>query len=76
MQGLHEARANESRLRVVFSDDQLSFGFPASATLGDVAVWVAGVARFHHSAVIAIDVTMPARTNSSVASEGVFHGTH
>ena len=36
MQGLHEARANEFRLRVVFSDDQLSFGFPASATLGDV----------------------------------------
>ena len=76
MQGFHQARANESRLRVVFRDDQVSFGFPASATLGDVADWVAGVARFHHSAVIAIDVTMPARTNSSVASEGVSHGTH
>jgi hypothetical protein len=76
MQGFHEARRNESRLRVVFRDDQVSFGFPASATLGDVAVCVAGVARFHHSAVIAIAVTMPARANSSIASKGVSHGTH
>ena len=29
MQGFHQARANESRLRVVFRDDQVSFGFPA-----------------------------------------------
>jgi hypothetical protein len=76
IQGFHLTRANESRLRVVFSDDQVSFGFPASATLGDVAVWVAGVARFHRSAVIAIAVTMPARTNSSIMSKGVSHGTH
>jgi hypothetical protein len=76
MQGFHQARANESRLRVVFGDDQVSFGFPASATLGDVAVWVAGVARFHHGAVIAIAVTMPARANSSIAPKGVTHGTH
>ena len=76
MQGFHQARANESRLRVVFGDDQVSFGVPASATLGEVADWVAGVARFHHSVVIAIAVTMPARTNSSVASKGVSHGTH
>ncbi len=76
MQGFHQARANESRLRVVFRDDQVSFGFPASATLGDVADWIEGVARFRHGAVIAIDVTMPARTNSSVASEGISHGTH
>ena len=76
MQGFHQTRANESRLRVVFRDDEVSFGFPADATLGDVADWVAGVARFHHSAVIAIDVTMPARTSSSIATKGVSHGTH
>ena len=50
--------------------------FQPSATLGDVADWVAGVARFHHGAVIAIAVTMPARANSSIASKGVSHGTH
>ena len=59
MQGFHQARANELRLRVVFRDDQVSFGFSADATLGDVADWVAGVARFHDNAVVAIDVTMP-----------------
>ena len=76
MQGFHQARANESRLRLVFRDDQVSFGFPASATLGDVADWIEGVAGFHHGAVIAIAVTMPARANSSIASKGVSHGTH
>ncbi len=76
MQGFHQTRANESRLRVVFRDGQVSFGFPASATLGDVADWVAVVAKFHHSAVIAIAVAMPARANSSIASKGVSHGTH
>ncbi len=76
MQGFHQARANESRLRVVFRDDQVSFGFPASATLGDVADWIEGVARFRHGAVIAIDVTMPALINSSIVSKGVAHGTH
>jgi len=40
MRGFHEARASESRLRVVFEDDQVSFGFPTLATLGDVADWV------------------------------------
>ena len=76
MQGFHQARANESRLRVVFRDDEVSFGFPASATLGDVADWVAGVARFHHGAVMAINVTMPAGASSSIAPKGVSHGTH
>ncbi len=76
MRGFHQAQATESRLRVVFSDDEVSFGFPASATLGDVADWVAGVARFHHSAVIAIDVTMPAHANSSTTSKGGSHGAH
>ena len=76
MQGFHQARANESRLRVVFRDDEVSFGLPADATLGDVADWVAGAARVHHSAVIAIAVTMPARANSSIAPKGVTHGTH
>ena len=76
MQGFHQARANKSRLRVVFRDDQVSFGFPASATLGDVADWIEDVARFRHGAVIAIDVTIPALTNSSIVSKGVAHGTH
>lgn len=76
MQGFHQARANESRLRVVFRDEQVSFGFPAGATLGDVAECVAGMARFHHGAVRAIAVTMPVRANSSIASKGVSHGTH
>ncbi len=76
MQGFHQARMNESRLQVAFRDDQVSFGFPASATLGDIADSVAAVARFHHGAVIAINVTMPARANSSIASKGVSHGTH
>ena len=50
MQGFHQPRASESRLRVVFKDDEISIGFPASATLSDVADWVAGVARFHRAA--------------------------
>ena len=75
-EAFHQARANESRLRVVFRDDQVSFGFPASATLGDVADWVADVARFRHDAVIAIAVTMPALANSSIVSIGVVQRTH
>ena len=52
MRGFHQARANKSRLRVVFRDDQVSFGFPASATLGDVANWSRawpGLSRRRHS---------------------------
>ena len=45
MRGFHEARASESRLRVVFEDDQFSFGVPTVATLGDVADWVASLAK-------------------------------
>jgi hypothetical protein len=37
---------------------------------------VAGVARFHHGAVMAINVTMPAGASSSIAPKGVSHGTH
>jgi hypothetical protein len=73
MRGFHEARASESRLLIVFEDDQVAFGFPAIATLADL---VAGVARFHDSSVVAIEVTMPARESSSIASKGVTHGTH
>ncbi|QGM46039.1 hypothetical protein [Methylocystis heyeri] len=76
MRGFHEARASESRLLIVFEDDQVAFGFPAIATLADVADLVAGVARFHDSSVVAIEVTMPARESSSIASKGVTHGTH
>jgi hypothetical protein len=76
MRGFHEARARESRLRVVFDDDQLSFGVPTMATLGDVADWVAGLAKLHDGALVAVDVKMPRQTASSIASTGVSHGTH
>jgi len=76
MLGFHEARACESRLRVVFEDDEVSFGFPTMATLGDVADWVAGLAKFHDGALVAVDVKMPRRAASSIASTGVSHGTH
>jgi hypothetical protein len=76
MRGFHEAQASESRLRVVFEDDQVSFGFPTMATLGDVADWVAGLAELHDSGLVAIDVKMPRRAASSIASIGVSHGTH
>ena len=75
MQGFHEARSTESRLRVVFEDDAVSLGFPANATLGDIADCVAGVAGFHESAVVAVNVTMPAHT-TSIASKEASHGTH
>jgi hypothetical protein len=61
---------------VTFKDDAVSFGFPASATLADVADWVESVARFHDSAVVAINVTMPAHMNSIIKPVGVFYGTH
>ncbi len=76
MRGFHEARAGESRLRVVFDDDQVSFGVPTIATLGDVADWVAGLANFHAGAPVAIDVKLPRTSDSSIASTGVSHGTH
>ena len=76
MRGFHEARASESRLRVVFEDDQVSFGFPTIATLGDVADCVAGLANFHDGVIVAIDVKMPRRTASSIASTRISHGTH
>jgi hypothetical protein len=76
MRGFHEAQASESRLRVVFEDDQVSFGFPPLATLGDVADWVAGLAELHASGLGAIDVKMPRRGASSTSSTGVSHGAH
>ena len=76
MLGFHEARASESRLRVVFEDDEVSFGFPTMATLGDVADWVEGLAKLHDSALVAIDVKMPRRAARFIASTGATHGTH
>jgi hypothetical protein len=76
MRGFHEARASESRLRVVFEDDHVSFGFPTMATLGEVANCVAGLAKLHDSALVAIDVKMPKRAAPSIASTGASHGTH
>jgi hypothetical protein len=72
----HLARASEPRLRVVFKGDQVSFGFAAGATFAEVAEWVAGVSRFHDSAPVAIDVTMPMFPDSSTASKGVSDGAH
>jgi len=63
-------------LRVVFEDDQVSFGFSTITTLGDVADWVEGLARLHDGAVVAVDVKMPRQTVSSIASTGGSHGTH
>jgi hypothetical protein len=76
MRGFHEARASESRLRVLFDDDQVSFGLPAKATLGEVADCVAGLAKFHDGALIAVDVRKPKHTASAIASRRVPHGTH
>jgi len=76
MRGFHEARVSESRLRVVFEDDQVSFGVPTLATLGDIADWVAGLANIHDGALVAIDVKMPRQTASSIAPTGALHGTH
>jgi hypothetical protein len=63
-------------LRVLFEDDQVSFGFPAKATLGDVADGVAGLAKLHDGALVAVDVKMPRQLASAIASTGVSHGTH
>lgn len=60
MQTFHTAQASEPRSRVVFEDAEVSVGFPASATLVDVADWVEGVARLQDSAPVAIDVTVAA----------------
>ena len=73
MRGFHDARASESRLRVVF---EVSFDVPTMATLGDVADWVAGLAKLHDSALVAIDVKMPRRAAPSISSTGVSYGTH
>lgn len=76
MQGFHEPQPTESRLRVAFMDDAVSFGFPASATLAEVANWVESVAQIHDSAVVAINITMPTYMNQVVKQIGVSHGTH
>jgi len=76
MLGFHQARTSESRLRVIFEEEELSFGFPAGATFGDLADRIACVARFHDSAVVAVNLTMPAHTNPSLPSKETPHGTH
>ena len=73
MRGVHGARASESRLRVVF---EVSFDVPTRAMLGDVADCVAGLLQRHHGALVAVDVELPRRTDSSIASTGVSYGTH
>ena len=75
MQGFHEVRSNESRLRVVFAEEAVSFGFPANATLNDIADCVAVIAGFHSGGVVAVNVKMPAGLNS-IIPKGACHGTH
>jgi len=76
MRGVHQARASESRLRVVFEDGEVSFGFPIGTTLGAVTDWVAGLTKRHESGLLAVDVKMPRRAASSIASTEVSHATH
>ena len=76
MRGVHQARASESRLRVLFEDGEVSFGFPIGTTLGDVTDWVAGLTKLHESGLLAVDVKMPRSAASPIASIGVSHGTH
>jgi hypothetical protein len=73
MRGFHEARASESRLRVVF---EVSFDVPTMATLGDVADCVAALLKRHDGALVAVDVKLPRRMDSSITSTGVSYGTH
>ncbi|MFY9646636.1 MAG: hypothetical protein WAK29_15760 [Terriglobales bacterium] len=73
MRGFHGARASESRFRVVF---EVSFDVPTMATLGDVADCVAGLLKRHNGALVAVDVKLPRRTDSSMPSTGVSYGTH
>jgi hypothetical protein len=59
----------------VFGDSAFSFGFSPKTTLADVADWVADVARVHHAAPVAVDVTLAAARPLRL-SKGTSHGTH
>ena len=76
MLDFHEARISEFRLQVIFEDEELSFGIPADVTFGDLADCIASVARFHDSAVVAVNLTMPMHTGPSLPSKEAPHGTH
>lgn len=59
---LHQAAlAGEPRLRVVFGNKPVAMGFPAGATVGDIAEWVGNVARNHNGPVRSIAIKMSAR---------------
>ena len=73
MQPFHTPLPTEPRLRVVFGDSSVSFGLSSRTTLADVAGWVEDVARIHHSAPVAIDVTLAA-TRQIGMSKGHSHG--
>jgi hypothetical protein len=45
-------------------------------TFGDLADCIASVARFHDSAVVAVNLTMPVHTGPSLPSKEALHGTH
>ena len=71
MQTRHHPQAGEPRLRVVFADTSFALGLPAGSTLGELADWVADIARQHKGSLLAIDVRMaPRRSMPSLA------GTH
>ena len=75
MQPFHTALPTEPRLRVVFDDSAFSFGFSPRTTLADVAGWVEDVARIHHGAPVAIDVTLAAAKRQPGLPKGQSHGT-
>ena len=71
-------RRERASLGCESSSRTISFlsAFQAVATLGDVADWVASLAKLHDSPLVAVDVKMPRRAAPSIASTGVSHGTH
>lgn len=76
MQILNATRASEPRLRVVFENAEVSLGFPAGATLGDVAACVEGIARLQDRAPVAIDITVAYSASPFRYSKATSHGTH
>jgi hypothetical protein len=76
MQNFHTTQASEPRLRVVFEDAEVSFGFYPGATLGDVASWVEGIARLRACPPVAIDITMAAAASPFRYSRAASHATH
>ena len=75
MQTFHETLPTEPRLRVVFDDATFSFGFSPMTTFADLADWVDDVARIHHGAPVAIDVTLATTQRQLDLANGFSQGT-